>query len=96
MSFYPVFPLNWNSGTKPHRPEEGSLKAVIIGPIHWNRGTFRGRGRGWIAGDAMCPPRTGAVSIFELTHDLNVLPGLFIGSVAAFGDTVLVLRRSVL
>ena len=44
----------------------------------------------------MGSPLTGAVFIFELTHELNVPLGLFIGSVAAFGDAVLVLRHSVL
>ena len=44
----------------------------------------------------MRSPFTGMVFILELTHDFNALPALFIGSVAALGVTVLVLRRSIL
>ena len=32
----------------------------------------------------------------ELTQDLNLLPGLLIGCIAAHGVTVLLLRRSIL
>jgi chloride channel protein, CIC family len=47
-------------------------------------------------GGTMRSPFTGMVFTLELTHDLNALPALFIGSVAALGFTVLVLRRSIL
>jgi chloride channel protein, CIC family len=53
-------------------------------------------GMGAIMGGTMRSPFTGMVFILELTHDLNALPALFIGSVAALGFTVLVLRRSIL
>jgi len=53
-------------------------------------------GMGAIMGGTMRSPFTGMVFTLELTHDLNVLPALFIGSVAALGVTVLVLRRSIL
>jgi chloride channel protein, CIC family len=53
-------------------------------------------GMGAIMGGTMRSPFTGMVFIMELTHDFNVLPALFIGSVAALGVTVLVLRRSIL
>ncbi|MGA9451879.1 MAG: chloride channel protein [Verrucomicrobiia bacterium] len=53
-------------------------------------------GMGAIMGGTMRSPFTGMVFILELTHDLNALPALFIGSVAALGVTVLVLRRSIL
>jgi hypothetical protein len=36
------------------------------------------------------------VFVLELTHDLNALPALLIGSVAALCVTVLLLRRSIL
>ena len=49
-----------------------------------------------IMGGTMRSPFTGMVFTLELTHDLNALPALFIGSVAALGVTVLVLRRSIL
>jgi CIC family chloride channel protein len=47
-------------------------------------------------GGTMRSPLTGMVFTLELTHDLNALPALFIGCVAALGVTVLVLRRSIL
>lgn len=49
-----------------------------------------------IMGGTMRSPFTGMIFILELTHDLNTLPALFVGSVAALGFTVLVLRRSIL
>lgn len=53
-------------------------------------------GMGAIMGGTMRSPFTGLVFTLELTHDLNALPVLFIGSVAALGVTVLVMRRSIL
>ena len=47
-------------------------------------------------GGTMRAPFTGMVFMLELTHDFNVLPALFVASVAALGVTVLVLRRSIL
>jgi H+/Cl- antiporter ClcA/predicted transcriptional regulator len=47
-------------------------------------------------GGTMRSPLTGMVFTLELTHDLNAMPALFIGCVAAMGVTVLVLRRSIL
>ncbi len=44
----------------------------------------------------MRSPLTGMVFTLELTHDLNVLPALLLGCVAALGVTVLLLRRSIL
>ena len=49
-----------------------------------------------IMGGTMRAPLTGMVFLLELTHDLNALPALMIGSVAALGVTVLILRRSIL
>ncbi len=53
-------------------------------------------GMGAIMGGTMRSPFTGTIFILELTRDWNALPALFIGSVAALGVTVLVLRRSIL
>lgn len=53
-------------------------------------------GMAGIMGGTMRSPLTGMVFILELTHDLNALPALMVGSVAALGFTVLVLRRSIL
>ena len=44
----------------------------------------------------MRSPLTGMVFTLELTHDLNAMPALFIGCVAALGVTVLLLKRSIL
>jgi chloride channel protein, CIC family len=49
-----------------------------------------------IMGGTMRAPFTGMVFLLELTHDLNALPAVMIGSVAALGVTVLILRRSIL
>jgi chloride channel protein, CIC family len=47
-------------------------------------------------GGTMRSPLTGMVFVLELSHDLNTLPALLVGSVAALGVTVLLLRRSIL
>ncbi len=47
-------------------------------------------------GGTMRSPLTGMIFILELTHDLNALPALLVGSVAALCVTVLLLRRSIL
>ncbi|HHY86270.1 MAG TPA: CBS domain-containing protein [Verrucomicrobia bacterium] len=47
-------------------------------------------------GGTMRSPLTAMVFAVELTHDFNLLPALLIGSVAALGVTVLLMRRSIL
>ena len=47
-------------------------------------------------GGTMRSPFTSAVFLLELTHDLNVLPGLLAGCIAAQAVTVLLLKRSIL
>jgi CBS domain-containing protein len=47
-------------------------------------------------GGTMRSPLTGMFFALELTHDLNAMPALLIGSVAALGVTVLLMRRSIL
>ncbi len=47
-------------------------------------------------GGTMRSPLTSIVFTLELTHDLNVLPGLLAGAVAAHAVTVLLMRRSIL
>jgi chloride channel protein, CIC family len=49
-----------------------------------------------IMGGTMRSPFTGMVFMLELTHDLNALPAVMVGSVAALAVTVLLLRRSIL
>jgi chloride channel protein, CIC family len=53
-------------------------------------------GMAGMMGGTMRSPLTGMVFVLELTHDLNVLPGLLIGSVAGLCVTVLLLKRSIL
>ena len=47
-------------------------------------------------GGTMRSPLTGIFFMLELTHDLNALPALLCGSVAALGVTVLIMKRSIL
>lgn len=47
-------------------------------------------------GGTMRSPLTSIVFALELSHDLNALPALLVGCVAALGVTVLLLRRSIL
>src|SRR5499433_2553799 len=47
-------------------------------------------------GGTMRSPLTAMIFALELTQDLNLLPGLLVGCVAAHGVTVLLLRRSIL
>lgn len=47
-------------------------------------------------GGTMRAPLTSVVFAVELTHDFNVFPALLLGSVTAFGVTVLMMRRSIL
>jgi CBS domain-containing protein len=47
-------------------------------------------------GGTMRAPLTAIVFTLELTHDLNALPVLLVGAVAAHGVTVLLLKRSIL
>ena len=47
-------------------------------------------------GGTMRSPLTAMIFTLELTQDLNLLPGLLVGCIAAHGITVLLLRRSIL
>ncbi|HZS44295.1 MAG TPA: chloride channel protein [Blastocatellia bacterium] len=47
-------------------------------------------------GGTMGCPLTAIVFTLELTHDLNVVPGLLLGCIAAHGVTVMLMRRSIL
>src|SRR5512142_2735049 len=49
-----------------------------------------------IMGGTMRSPLTAMVFTLELTHDLNVLPGLLIACIAADAVTVLLMKRSIL
>jgi CBS domain-containing protein len=47
-------------------------------------------------GGTMRSPLTSMIFVLELTHDLNVLPGLLLACIAADAVTILLLRRSIL
>lgn len=49
-----------------------------------------------IMGGTMRSPLTAMVFILELTHDLNVLPGLLLACIVADAVTILLMRRSIL
>jgi chloride channel protein, CIC family len=53
-------------------------------------------GMGAMMGGTMRSPLTAIVFVLELTHDLDVLPALLVGTVAALCVTVLWMRRSIL
>jgi CIC family chloride channel protein len=47
-------------------------------------------------GGTMRSPLTAIAFLLELTHDIELLPGLLVGCVAAHGVTVLLMKRSIL
>ena len=51
---------------------------------------------GAMMGGTMRSPFTAVAFVLELTHDINVLPGLFIACIAAHAVTVLLMKRSIL
>ena len=53
-------------------------------------------GMAGMMGGTMRSPLTGMVFALELSHDLNALPALMVGCVAALAVTVLLMRRSIL
>ena len=72
----------------------GALFGVVIGA--GDPGLWAMIGMAGMMGGTMRSPLTGTVFVLELTHDLNLLPALLVGSAAALCVTVLLLRRSIL
>jgi H+/Cl- antiporter ClcA/CBS domain-containing protein len=72
----------------------GTLFGVGIGA--GDPGLWAMVGMAAIMGGAMRAPLAGMAFVLELTHDLNALPALLLGSSAALAVTVLLLRRSIL
>jgi H+/Cl- antiporter ClcA/CBS domain-containing protein len=72
----------------------GALLGQVTGADH--PGLWAMVGMAAMMGGTMRAPLTGMVFLLELTHDLNALPALLVGSVAALCVTVLLLRRSIL
>jgi chloride channel protein, CIC family len=59
-------------------------------------GLWAGIGMGAMMGGTMRSPFTAIAFVLELTHDINLLPGLLIACVAADAVTVLLMKRSIL
>jgi CBS domain-containing protein len=75
----------------------GALGALIGGATGTgDPGLWAMVGMAAMMGGTMRSPLTGMVFVLELTHDLETLPALLTGSVAALCVTVLLLRRSIL
>jgi len=74
----------------------GALAGAWFGPAMGDPGLWAMVGMAAMMGGTMRSPLTGMIFVLELTHDLNSLPLLFIGSVTALCVTVLLLRRSIL
>ncbi|HVH66888.1 MAG TPA: chloride channel protein [Gemmatimonadales bacterium] len=75
----------------------GSLGAL---EAHWirfgNPGLWAAISMGAMMGGTMRSPFTASVFVLELTHDIQVLPSLFVACVAADAVTVLLMKRSIL
>src|SRR5207248_2103024 len=75
----------------------GALGAL---EAHWipsgDPGLWAALSMGAIMGGTMRSPFTAVAFMVELTHDVNVLPGLLIACVAADAVTVLLMKRSIL
>ena len=75
----------------------GALGAGLGQFVHvGDVGLWAGVGMAAMMSGTMRSPLTGMFFLLELTHDLNALPALLCGSVAALAVTVLLLRRSIL
>ncbi|PYP49421.1 MAG: chloride channel protein [Gemmatimonadetes bacterium] len=75
----------------------GALGAL---EAHWipagDTGLWAALSMGAIMGGTMRAPFTAVAFMVELTHDVNVLPGLLVACVAADAVTVLLMKRSIL
>jgi H+/Cl- antiporter ClcA len=75
----------------------GSLGAIGAGWIPFGDASlWAAIGMAAMLGGTMRSPLTAAVFLLELTHDLSIVPALFLACVTAHGFTVLVMRRSIL
>jgi len=72
----------------------GALAAPWIGA--GDPGLWAAISMGAMMGGTMRSPFTAVAFVLELTHDVNVLPGLFVACIAADAVTVLLLKRSIL
>ena len=75
----------------------GSLGALAASWIPaGDPGLWAAISMGAMMGGTMRSPYTAVAFVLELTHDVNVLAGLFVACVAAHAVTVLLMKRSIL
>jgi CIC family chloride channel protein len=75
----------------------GALGAYLAGWIPYgDAGLWALIAMAAIMGGTMRSPLTAMVFLLELTHDLNVLPGLLLACIVADAVTILLMRRSIL
>src|SRR5689334_2483138 len=75
----------------------GALGALGASALHRpDPGLWAMVGMAALMGGTMQVPLTAVIFVLELTGDFAALPGLLIGSIAAAGVTVLLMRRSIL
>ena len=74
----------------------GSLGALEASWTHGDPGLAAAISMGAMLGGTMRSPFTATVFMLELTHDVGLLPAMFIGCVAADMVTVLLMKRSIL
>jgi chloride channel protein, CIC family len=74
----------------------GSLGALEAQWAHGEPALWAAVSMGAMMGGTMRSPFTAVVFMLELTHDVNVLPALFVACVAADAVTVLLMKRSIL
>jgi chloride channel protein, CIC family len=72
----------------------GAIEASVI-PGH-DAGLWAMIGMAAMMGGTTRAPLTSVVFLLELTHEINLLPGLLIACVAAYTVTVLLMRRDIL
>jgi chloride channel protein, CIC family len=76
----------------------GGALGALVGP--WmpggDPGVWAALGMGAMLGGTMRAPFTAIAFMLEVTHDVNLLPGMLVACVAADAVTVLLLKRSIL
>ncbi|HET7249365.1 MAG TPA: chloride channel protein [Gemmatimonadales bacterium] len=74
----------------------GSLGALVASWTHGDPGLAAAISMGAMLGGTMRSPFTATVFMLELTHDVGILPAMFVRCVAADAVTVLLMKRSIL
>ncbi|MGE5143479.1 MAG: chloride channel protein, partial [Acidobacteriota bacterium] len=74
----------------------GSLGALEASWTHGDPGLAAAISMGAMLGGTMRSPFTATIFMLELTHDVGLLPAMFVGCVAADAVTVLLMKRSIL